>query len=152
MKTRNSQNKNNKSQRGFTLIETTISLLVMMVGSLAISSLFLFSSQNNVGGGERALAMAVAQQQLEQIRSVGYEDVTLNAGATDTIVTNGSRSYAVQRVVAIETNDGGGSKNLKTITITVTPQAAGPTWMRTPVVLVTKRSTIASGTYAVSQN
>lgn len=151
MKSRNAQNKN-KSQRGFTLIETTISLLVMMVGSLAITSLFLFSSQNNVGGGERALAMAVAQQQLEQIRSVDYEDSTLNAGTTNTTVTNGSRTYAVRKVVAIETNDGGGSRNLKQITITVTPQVAGPTWMRTSVVLVTKRSTLGSGSYAISQN
>lgn len=152
MKSRNSQNKNNESQRGFTLIETTISLLVMMVGSLAISSLFLFSSQNNVGGGERALAMAVAQQELEQLRSVAYEDATLAAGTTNTTVTNGSRTYAVEKVVAIETNDGGGSRNLKTITITVTPQVAGPNWMRTPVVLVTKRSTLGSGSYAVPQN
>ena len=152
MKTRNSQNKNNTSQSGFTLIETTISLLVMMVGSLAISSLFLFSSQNNVGGGERALAMAVAQQQLEQIRSVDYDDATLTVGTTESTVTNGSRSYAVVKVVGIETNDGGGSKNLKTITITVTPQVAGPSWMRTAVVLVTKRSTGASGSYAVVEN
>ncbi len=152
MKSRNSQNKNDQGQRGFTLIETTISLLVMLVGSLAISSLFLFSSQNNVGGGERALAMAVAQQQLEQIRSVNYEDSTLNPGGTNTIVTNGSRSYAVQKTVAIETNDGGSSKNLKVITITVTPQVAGATWTRTPVVLVTKRSTLASGSYAVAEN
>ena len=151
MKSRNSQNKN-KSQRGFTLIATTISLLVMMVGSLAITSLFLFSSQNNAGGAERALAMAVAQQQLEQVRSVEYEDSTLNAGTTNTTVTNGSRTYAVQKVVAMETNDGGGSRNLKQITITVTPQGATATWMRTPVVLVTKRSTLGSGSYAISQN
>ena len=52
----------------------------MLVGALAVSSLFVFSTQNNVGGGERALAMAVAQQQLEQIRSVSFEDSTLTAG------------------------------------------------------------------------
>ena len=55
-------------------------MVVMMVGALACSSLFVFSIQNNVGGSERALSMAVAQQQLEQIRSVIYEDSTLNAG------------------------------------------------------------------------
>lgn len=150
MNNKHSQKKNNES--GFTLIETTISLVVMMVGSLAISSLFLFSSQNNVGGGERALAMAVAQQQLEQIRSVTYEDATLNVGTTTTTVTNGSRSYSVETAVANETNTDTSNKNLKRITITVTPQTAGPAWMRTPVVLVSQRSTLAAGAYAINNN
>jgi len=155
MKTKNSQNKNNArhdGQRGFTLIETTISLLVMLVGSLAVSSLFLFSTTNNVGGAERALAMAVAQQQLEQIRSVAYEDVSLNAGTTTATIRNGNRDYTVQKVVAVETNADLTTRNLKTITIAVTPIAAGATWMRTSVVLVTKRSTLATGNFAVPEN
>jgi Tfp pilus assembly protein PilV len=153
MKIRTSHNKTaarKESQRGFTLIETTISLLVMMVGSLAISSLFLFSAQNNVGGGERALAMAVAQQQLEQIRSVTFEDASLTDGTTTATVRNGERNYTVQKVVATETNANGSARQLKTITITVTPQTAGPNWMRTPVVLVSKRSTLAAGAFAVA--
>lgn len=152
MKIRTSHNKTaarKENQRGFTLIETTISLLVMMVGSLAISSLFLFSAQNNVGGGERALAMAVAQQQLEQIRSVTFEDASLTDGTTTSTVRNGERNYTVQKVVATETNANGSARQLKTITITVTPQTAGPDWMRTPVVLVSKRSTLAAGGFAV---
>lgn len=138
-------------EAGFTLIETAISMVVMMVGALACSSLFVFSMQNNVGGSERALSMAVAQQQLEQIRSVSYEDATLTAGTANLTVNSGGRSYAVQRVVENETNAGGGSKELKKITISVTSQAAGPNWTRTPVVLVSYRSTLATGSYAVSE-
>ena len=155
MKTKNSQvkaNTNLESQRGFTLIETTISMVVMMVGSLAVSSLFLFSTQNNIGGGERALAMAVAQQQMEQIRSVSFEDATLTDGTTTTTVRNGERNYTVERVVAGETNADTSAKNLKRITITVTPIVAGPNWTRTPVILVAERSTLASGSFAVSDN
>ncbi len=152
MKAKISHNKNNEDQRGFTLIETTISLLVMLVGSLAVSSLFLFSAQNNVGGGERALAMAVAQQQLEKIRSVSYEDASLTIGTVNTTVRSGNRNYSVETVIGNELNDDTSPKNLKRITITVTPEVAGPSWMRTPVVLVTQRSTIAAGTYAVSEN
>lgn len=154
MKTRNVKNKANarqEGQHGFTLIETTIASLVMMVGALAVSSLFVFSTQNNVGGGERALAMAVAQQQLEQIRSVSFEDTSLNVGTTTSTLRNGQRDYTVQRVVAHETNPDGTAKQLKRITIRVTPQTAGPNWMRTPVVLVSLRSTIATGSYAVSE-
>ncbi len=149
MKTKNP--KNQESQRGFTLIETTIASLVMMVGALACSSLFVFSIQNNVGGGERALAMAVAQQQLEQIRSVSYEDTTLNAGTITSTVTSGERNYTVQRTVTDENNADGSAKQLKRITITVTPQNVGLSWQSTPVVLVSMRSTLATGNYAVSQ-
>ena len=136
MKTKNTQTKTDKNQRGFSLIETTITSLVMMVGALAVSSLFLFSTQNNMGGADRALAMAVAQQQLEQLRSVTFEDTTLTAGTTNSTVRNGDRNYTVQRVVTNETHSDGTAKQLKKITIRVTPKMGGPGWTRTPVVLV----------------
>jgi Tfp pilus assembly protein PilV len=148
MKTTKSKNKTN-GQRGFTIVETTIASLVMLVGALGVSSLFLFSTQNNIGGSERALAMAVAQQQLEQIRSVTFEDITLTAGTTTTTVTSGGRPYTVQRVVANETDAEGNAKQLKKITVRVTPKSA-PNWISTPVELVTLRSTLASGSYLVS--
>jgi len=150
MKTQTPTNKTPKGQRGFTLIETSIAMVVMMVGALAMSSLFVFSMQNNVGGAERALAMAVAQQELEQLRSVSYEDSTLTAGTTSRTVTNSTRSYTVQRAIVDEKNPNNELKQLKRITITVTPQAAGPSWLKTPVVLVSFRSTLASGRFAIA--
>ena len=150
MKIRTPKNKTANGEGGFTLLETSIAMVVMMVGALACSSLFVFSIQNNVGGSERALSMAVAQQQLEQIRSVTYEDSTLDAGTTNSTVTTGGRTYNVQRVVANDLNSDNSPKQLKRITITVTPQAAGPNWTRSPVVLVSYRSTLAKGSYAVA--
>jgi Tfp pilus assembly protein PilV len=150
MKIRTPKNKTAKGEGGFTLLETSIAMVVMMVAALACSSLFVFSINNNVGGSERALAMAVAQQQLEQIRSVNYDDSTLNAGTTNFTVSTGGRTYSVQRVVANETNSDNSLKQLKRITITVTPRASGPNWTRTPVVLVSFRSTLANGNYTVT--
>ena len=150
MKTKTPKTENAKGQRGFTLIETSIASVVMLVGALAVSSLFVFSTQNNVGGGERALAMAVAQQQLEQLRSVSYEDATMTAKTTTSTVRNGERNYTVERVIEDETNSDGKAKQLKRITITVTPIVAGAEWTRTSVVLVSFRSSLATGEYAVS--
>lgn len=150
MKMRTPQTKTANGEGGFTLLETSIAMVVMMVGALAMSSLFVFSVQNNVGGSERALSMAVAQQQLEQIRSVEYDDTTLTDSTTDFQVTTGGRTYFVQRVVVGEMNADNTPKQLKRITITVTPQAGGPNWTRTPVVLVSYRSTINAGSYAVT--
>ncbi len=150
MKMKTPKNKTANGERGFTLIETCIAFVVMMVGALACSSLFVFSVQNNMGGSERALSMAVAQQQLEQIRSVMYKDSTLNAGTTNFTVNNGGRGYNVQRVVVDQTNPNNTLKLLKRITITVTPREAGPNWTRTPVVLVSYRSTLANGSYLIT--
>ena len=148
-RTKKTARHDNQGERGFTLVETSISMVVMMIAGLAVSSLFVFSLQNNVGGGDRALAMAVAQQQLEQMRSVSYDDTTLNAGTTTATITSSGREYTVAKTIALETNDDGSSKQLKRITLVVTPIDGAATWTRTPVTLVTFRSTLASGNYAV---
>jgi Tfp pilus assembly protein PilV len=142
--------KNKKGQQGFTLMETSIAMVVMMVGALGIASLFVFSTQNNVGGSERALAMAVAQQQLEQLRSVTYEDTTLDVGTVTSTVRSAEQNYSVARTVELETNAGGSPRQLKKITIRVTPQVGGPNWLNTAVVLVSFRSTLATGPYAIA--
>jgi Tfp pilus assembly protein PilV len=138
-----------KGEKGFSLIETCIALVVMMVAGLAASSVFMYSMQNNIGGNDRALAMAVAQQQLEQLRSVAFNDATLAAGVTTTPdVRNADRGYTVVRTIVDETNANGTSKSLKRITIRVTPQNARNAWQRTAVELVSYRSTLAPGLFA----
>jgi Tfp pilus assembly protein PilV len=139
----------NKNERGFSLIETCIAMVVMMVAGLAVASLFVFSMQNNVGGSERALAMAVAQQQLERLRVVNFEDTTMNAGSTTTTVSSGGHDYAVVKTITDESNPNGSNKQLRKITITVTPLAGSRgNWTRSPVTLVSLRSTLAPGSFA----
>lgn len=141
---------NRKCERGFTLVETAISMVVMMVAGLAVSSLFVFSTQNNVGGNERALAMAVAQQQMEQLRSVSFDSTTLNAGTTTSTVRSSDRDYTVVKAITDEINPNNAVKQLRKITITVTPTGgARGNWTRSPVTLVALRSTIAQGSFAV---
>ena len=142
--------KNRKNERGFTLIETSISMVVMMVAGLAVSSLFIFSTQNNVGGNERALAMAVAQQQMEQLRSLSFDSTSLNAGTTTSTVSSSDRDYTVVKAITDEINPNNSIKQLRKITITVTPLGgARGNWTRSPVTLVALRSTIAGGSFAV---
>src|SRR5262245_30748050 len=148
-RTKKTARNDKQAERGFTLVETCISMVVMMVVGLAMSSLFVFSLQNNVGGGDRALAMGVAQQQLERLRSVDYEDTTLNVGTTTSTVTSGERSYTVVNTIALETNNDNSSKQLKRITVIVTPKEGAPAWTRSSVTLVSLRSTLASGAYVV---
>ncbi|HSB29727.1 MAG TPA: prepilin-type N-terminal cleavage/methylation domain-containing protein [Pyrinomonadaceae bacterium] len=139
-------------EQGFTLVETSIAMVVMMVVALSMSSLFVYSLQNNVGGNDRALAMAVAQQQLEQLRSVSFTDATLAVGTTTLpTVTIGGRSYIVIRTITNETNADGTLKSLKKISISVTPISGEKSWQRTAVILVSHRSSLATGAYAITQ-
>jgi len=141
-----------KNERGFTLIETSIALVVLMVVALSMSSLFMYSFQNNVGGNDRALAMAVAQRQLEELRSVNFDDGTMAAGTTTLpTVTMAGRNYSVVRTITDETNSDATLKHLKKITISVTPTTGVKAWQRTTVVLVSHRSSLAVGAYVITQ-
>jgi Tfp pilus assembly protein PilV len=104
--------------KGFSLLETTIALLLMMIVALGSASLFSFSIYNNSGGSDRAVSLAIAQQAMEALRGATFNgtttDARLNAGTT---VQNGvlrdGRSFTVTRTVADN------STTLKSITITV---------------------------------
>jgi len=120
-----------RNERGFTLLETTIALFIMTIVGLGSAALFAFSITNNSGAADRTQALALAQQQLEQIRNARFSavdtesDMTwiLRAGAsTQTGVVAGSRVYNITTTITNTTT------TLKTITISVTPQGAGPRW------------------------
>ncbi|HEX8458313.1 MAG TPA: prepilin-type N-terminal cleavage/methylation domain-containing protein [Pyrinomonadaceae bacterium] len=80
------------NEKGFTLIETTIAMLVMLIVGLGASSLFLYAVRNNRGGAQRSLSMAIAQERIEDLRSVDYENAKLDLGVhpTETIVVEGT--------------------------------------------------------------
>jgi type II secretory pathway pseudopilin PulG len=134
-------------ERGFTLIETSIALVVMMVMALGAASLFAFSVYNNSGGSDRAQTLAIAQQALERLRhaqfSITGTDASLAAGSVTQTVRRGgqnpldpqdptARSYRIVSTIDDNPTTPGVDINalttLKSITITVTPLGAGQRW------------------------
>jgi hypothetical protein len=104
-------------------------------------SLFVYATNYNSGTNDRAIATAIAQEQLEKLRAVSYSDSSLTTGTTGpTTVTRGGRGYSVVKTVTA-------SNGLKTITIDVTPQGAGPEWASTAVTVMTQRAQLTSGAY-----
>jgi len=136
------------SEQGFTLIETSIAMMILMVAGLAVAGLFTYSIRYNTGGTDRAVAISIAQQQIEQLRVVAFTDSTLNVSAatvlTPDIVSNG-RTYRVTKTVTGSNNDAGGNPTLKTITIRVDPTSPG--WAGLPAILRTSRSATTKGTH-----
>jgi prepilin-type N-terminal cleavage/methylation domain-containing protein len=133
-----------RGERGFTLVETSVALLVMLVAGLAASSLFVYSIKYNAGATNRAVAQSLAQKQMETIRKTPFDTI---AASNATVATAG-HSYTVDVAVC---NDGtaacGGSAAVKRVTVTVTPQGAGSSWALSSVTLVTFRSSTGTGAY-----
>ena len=122
----------NTSDRGFTLLETSIALVVMMVVTLGTASLFVYAIKNNDGSNDQALALAVAQQRMERLRRTPFNDTSLNTLLSTETVTSAGRRYTVATTVC-STSDCGGSATLKIITVQVTPQN-GSAWANNPAM------------------
>ncbi|MDT4896378.1 MAG: hypothetical protein QOH25_1455 [Acidobacteriota bacterium] len=142
------------SERGFTLIETTIALVIMMIVGLGAASLFFFAASNNLGANDRELAMAVAQKRMEWLRSMPLTDTTrttayaypgggLKATAEPVVETmnSGGRPYQVTTTITdldTDTENTATSNaippTVKIITIKVIPLGAGPGYNRATTV------------------
>lgn len=136
-----------RGERGFTLIETAIALVIMLVLALGAAALFAFSVYNNSGGDDRAQTLALVQQELESLRhakfSLSGTDAILAAGNRVKIVRHGgqnpqdaqdptARPYRIVTTIddnpATQSLDVNSLSTLKSITVTVTPLGSGQTW------------------------
>lgn len=155
---------NDSAQRGFTLLESAIALVVLMIIGLGIASLFTYAIQANSRADDRELAMAIAQKRMEwlrtipfttQTRSVAYAypngglAATTAEGVTET-VTNAGRSYVVNTIIQDLSfvpvgNHDAGAPTVKRIQVSVTP-AVAQTAFET-VTVTTQRSTQVTGSY-----
>jgi Tfp pilus assembly protein PilV len=152
------------TQRGFTLLEAAIALVVLMIIGLGIASLFTYAIQANSRANDRELAMAIAQKRMEwlrtipfttQTRTVAYSYPNGGLAATSTTgvtenVTNVGRGYVVNTIITdLSTvpagNPDAGAPTLKRIRVSVTPAGAATAFES--VTITTQRSTQVTGIY-----
>lgn len=140
-----------RGEGGFTLMEVCVALVIFMFVSLSAASVFIYAITNNGNAGDRAMAVALAQQRLEQLRGINYSDLETTVpatGQTPLSVTTGGRSYQVAVSYAYKpTGATAATATLKTVTVTVTP--VGGSGLLTNTVSVTAvRSTLEIGDYS----
>jgi prepilin-type N-terminal cleavage/methylation domain-containing protein len=141
------------SQAGFTLIETSISMILMAIVGLGVATLFAYAARSTSSAADREMATAVAQQRMEQLRNVSFLDSALNATSVNGVVTSVTRLGRVYSVRTTITDSlvVNSLPTMKTITIKVTPLAAGEKWstavstMFGSVTLVSKRTALQVG-------
>jgi prepilin-type N-terminal cleavage/methylation domain-containing protein len=141
-----------KQEAGFTLLETTIALVLMLIVALGAASLFSFSVYNNSAGSDRANALAIAQQTLEVLRSAKFNmnttAATLNAGTyAPVVVIQDGRRFTVTKIIDDDPSTGAvtvnPATNLKSITVIVRPDSIGEGWAfgsGGTITLITQRS------------
>lgn len=136
-----------QEDRGFTLIETCIAMVMLMVVVCGVLPLGVYALKYNSAAAIRAGAVTAAQRKLEQLRAGSFSSCV----SSSEVVANGttdSQTYTVDVTVTDVTT------TLKSIKITVTPQgrstsggvyAGNEGWMRGQVVVYTKRTTSWTG-------
>ena len=131
-------------QSGFTLLETAIAMVVMMVGGLGIAAVFAYAIKNNNGSRDRAIAIAVAQQEIERLRAVPFNDPAMTATpviAIPVTVSNGGRNFSMRTIILNTT------PSVKTIQIRVTPLGNSDAWASRTVQISMERAAFTLGAF-----
>ena len=100
------------NQKGFTLLELLIALVILAIGLLGLAGLQVAAIKGNVSGFKISTASAVAQQRIEELKAMDSTSATLSAGVhpdncpppvppatTNDCIIQGitySRSYTIQ--------------------------------------------------------
>jgi Tfp pilus assembly protein PilV len=156
--------RSSRKQQGFTLLEASIAMVILMIVVLGIASLFTYAIRANGSADDRELSMALAQKRLEWLRTIPFTaqtrhvaysypngglEATSASGVTET-VTNAGRSYTVRTViqnlsVVPAGNPDAGEPTVKSIQVSVTPLGAATAFET--VTITTQRSTQVTGIY-----
>ena len=141
------------NEAGFTLLETSIAMVLLAIAGLGVAGCFLFAARNTSSARDRELAMAVGQQTMEQFRNASYSDAVLNATSTGgnlTTIIRGGRRYLVRTTIT-DSNVQNGTVRTKTIQVQVTPWSDTESWARNittvfgSVTIVSQRTAQAVG-------
>ena len=136
-----------KDNRGFTLIETCLAMVMLMIVVCGVLPLGFYALKYNSAAAIRAGAVMAAQRKLEQLRAGSFTSC-ISSSEVVTVGPTDSPTYTIDVTVTEVTT------TLKNITITVTPQGRSTSggvysgnegWMRGQVVVYTKRTTSSTG-------
>src|SRR5918999_3191976 len=75
---------NNASEAGFSLAEVLVATLVMVTGVVSMAGMFVLATQSNNSARSSSYATILAEQKLEQLRSLAWGFDIQNLPVTDT--------------------------------------------------------------------
>lgn len=155
---------NRFGQKGFTLIEVTIAMVIFLIALLGVFVTFTYAVNYNAGNNSRAQALAVLQREVEFFRSAKFTPNTTDK-FTSTNPDDGRRDLTggIKPTTTVKSADGNGfrvavvvdddpftpnnpnpqidtTKTMKEIFITVTLDNPTPGWQTSlPATVVLRR-------------
>lgn len=138
-----------KNESGFSLIEVTIAMMVLLVGLLGVTLSYTWAVKFNAGNNLRMQSLAILQQEVEQFRSAKYTSVVTDSillggvKTPKTITTADGNKFTVETTIDDDPFTGNvqvdQSKTLKSITITVSGENQTQKWITAIPATVTLR-------------
>jgi len=148
------QNQGAGQQEGFTLIETTCAMVIILIALLGVAFSFTYAINYNAGNQSRAQALALLQQEVEQIRAAKFTPTVTDPALTGGV--KGARSalsptgthFTVQVTVdndpftaGVQDDSAVPNPTLKEITILTKLEAPSPGWRTAiPSTVVLRRA------------
>ena len=110
---------------GFSLIELMVALILLGLGIMSVANLFPLGSRTQMRDRRRSSAASVAEQKLEQLRTLSWSDTNLDAGThtVETLVQTGEGTFRRWWVVE---QQAGSFSDMKKVTVRVTWTSQAP--------------------------
>lgn len=67
------------NEKGFTLSEILVAITLLGVAMIGLTNMFLTSNLTYIGAGKETYALNLAQQKIEEIRSLKWDDIESHA-------------------------------------------------------------------------
>ena len=104
---------NRLDQRGSSLVEVTIAMVIFLIALLGVFITFTYAVNYNAGNNSRAQALAILQQEVEQLRAAKF-----TSGGTDDSLKGGKKARRISTLA-------GGGRFRVDITVDDDPITAG---------------------------
>lgn len=137
-------------ERGFSLVEVVIAMVVFLIAMLGIFVAFTFATSYNAGNTSRAQALAVLQQEVENMRAAKFTPVVTDASLTGGVkgTKNVTTTDGLKFIVNVTVDDDpftagtqiNAATTLKEISVTVALDRPTPGWQTSvPATVVLRR-------------
>lgn len=109
-------------EAGFTLIEALISIVVMMVGLMAVSNLFLIASSSNLAANRGTVAVAAAMETMERLKIVPFNQLVAGGSLTVNTPNDACDQPIPIGFCRIDDRPGSGQILTRWVVVSVNPQ------------------------------